>query len=87
MNCTLSGCIGSALIGLAYPRTRVRASVAAPSLTICSPHLHCAICRAQRVLLMRVGGSTSQLDLPSLTPLSVAGCGRLQLGVPIGILQ
>ena len=26
------------------------------------------------------GGSTSQLDLPSLTPLSVAGCGRLQLG-------
>ena len=31
---------------------------------------------------MRVGGATSQLDLPSLTPLSVAGCGRLQLGVP-----
>ena len=29
-----------------------------------------------------VGGATSQLDLPSLTPLSVAGCGRLQLGVP-----
>ena len=27
------------------------------------------------------GGATSQLDLPSLTPLSVAGCGRLQLGV------
>ena len=26
-------------------------------------------------------GATSQLDLPSLTPLSVAGCGRLQLGV------
>ena len=24
----------------------------------------------------------SHLDLPSLTPLSVAGCGRLQLGVP-----
>ena len=33
------------------------------------------------------GGSTSQLDLPSLTPLSVAGCGRLQLGFPIGLLQ
>ena len=31
---------------------------------------------------MRVGGATSQLDLPSLTPLSVAGRGRLQLGVP-----
>ena len=27
------------------------------------------------------GGATSQLYLPSLTPLSVAGCGRLQLGV------
>ena len=36
---------------------------------------------AQGVPPMRVGGATSQLDLPSLTPLSVAGCGRLQLGV------
>ena len=27
------------------------------------------------VLPMRVGGATSQLDLPSLTPLSVAICG------------
>ena len=35
----------------------------------------------QGVLPMRVGGATSQLDLPSLTPLHVAGCGRLQLGV------
>ena len=26
------------------------------------------------------GVTASQLDLPSLTPLSVAGCGRLQLG-------
>ena len=33
------------------------------------------------------GGATSKLDLPSLTPLSVAGSGRLQLGVPIGLLQ
>ena len=31
---------------------------------------------------MRVEGATSQLDLPSLTPLYVARCGRLQLGVP-----
>ena len=37
---------------------------------------------AQGVLPMRVGGASSQLDLPSLTPLSVAGGGRLQLGVP-----
>ena len=28
----------------------------------------------QGVVPMRVGGATSQLDLPSLTPLSVAGC-------------
>ena len=28
------------------------------------------------------GGATSHLDLPSLMPSSVAGCGRLQLGVP-----
>ena len=27
------------------------------------------------VLPMRVGGATSQLDLPSLTPLTVACCG------------
>ena len=26
-------------------------------------------------------GATSKFDLPSLTPLSVANCGRLQLGV------
>ena len=31
---------------------------------------------------MRVGGATSELDLPSLTPLPVAACGRLQRGVP-----
>ena len=36
---------------------------------------------------MRVGDATSQLDLPSLAPFSVAGCGRLQLGVPIWLLQ
>ena len=41
-----------------------------------------AIPGAQGVLPMRVGGATSQLDLASLTPLSVAGCGRLPLGVP-----
>ena len=36
---------------------------------------------AKWVLPMRVRGATSQLDLLSLTPLSVAGCGRLLLGV------
>ena len=37
---------------------------------------------AQVLLPMGVGSATSQLDLPSLMPLSVAGCGRLQLGIP-----
>ena len=27
-----------------------------------------------------VGGNSQEIDLPFLTPLSVAGCGRLQLG-------
>ena len=36
---------------------------------------------AQGVLSLRVGRATSHLDLPSLTPFSVAGCGRLQIGV------
>ena len=30
---------------------------------------------AQGVLPLRVGGATSQLDLPSLMPFSVADCG------------
>ena len=38
--------------------------------------------RRSGVLPMRVGGATSQLHLPSLTTLSVAGCGRQLLGVP-----
>ena len=58
------------------------APVAAASLAICSPHLHCALHRAQEELPIRVVGATSLLDLQSLTPLSVADCGRLQLGVP-----
>ena len=40
---------------------------------VCTDEYHAS--GAQGVLLMRVGGATSQLDLPSLTPLSVAGCG------------
>ena len=33
---------------------------------------------------MRMGLTARQFDLPSLTPLSVASCGRLQLGVAHG---
>ena len=60
----------------------MRAPGAEANLAICSPHLHRAIFEAQGVLPKRVGGATSQLDPPSLTPLSVNGCGQLQLGVP-----
>ena len=34
------------------------------------------------ILPMRVVGETSQLDLQSLMPLSIAGSGLLQPGVP-----
>ena len=64
------------------PWTRVRAPVAAASLAISRLHLQSAIRGAQEVLPMRVGGATSQLDQPSLMPLAVAACFRLQLGVP-----
>ena len=63
-------------------RGRDRGPVAAASLVICKPRLHRAIRGAQGVLPMMVGDATSQLDLPFLAPLSVAGCGQLQLGVP-----
>ena len=49
----------------------------AESLVICSP-ARIAVCNTWSsggTALCRVGGATSQLDLPSLTPLSVAGCG------------
>ena len=33
------------------------------------------------------GVTASQLDQPSLTPLSVAGCGRLQMGVAFWVFR
>ena len=40
---------------------------------------------AQGVLPMRVGGCDQSIGSTPLTPLSVGGCGRLQLGVsPLG---
>ena len=54
--------------------------VASPAVAISCTDLYYARL-AKGVLPMRVGGATSQLDLQSLTPLSIAGCGRLQQGV------
>ena len=69
-------------IGLAFRRSHIHGSLSAASLVICSSHSS-AIRGAQGVLpCVGWGGATSQLDLQSLMPLSVAGCGRLQLGAP-----
>ena len=79
---TLSGRTGSALA--VFRRSHVRGSLSAASLVICSP-ARIAVCNTWSsggTALCRVGGVTSQLDLPSLTPVSVAGCGWLQLGAP-----
>ena len=71
---TLSGRIGRALVW--------HSEVAGSRLTQCSkscdlqPALQCAIRGAQGALpCVGWGFATSQLNLPSLTPLSVAGCG------------
>ena len=62
-------------VGVAFRWSRVRVPVAAASLVICGPHLHRALRGAQWVLPWVVWGVTaSQLDPPSLTSLSVAGC-------------
>ena len=68
---------------LAFRWSRVRSSLAAASLMLSSPHMLRAIHENQETLPC-VGWrvTASQLGLPSLTPLSVAGCGRLQLGAP-----
>ena len=61
-------------VGLAFRRSHDRGSLSAVSLVICSP-ARIAVCNTWSsggTALCRVGGATSQLDLPSLTPLSVA---------------
>ena len=70
-------------VELASRWSRVRDPVAAASLVICGPHSHRAIRGAQGVLPC-VGWrvTASQLDLSFPTPLSVAGCGRMQPGSP-----
>ena len=69
--------------GMAFRRSRVRASLNAACLVICSPNKHCAIRGSQGFLpCVGWGVTASQLYLKSLTTLYVAGCGRLQLGAP-----
>ena len=67
-------------VGLAFQWSRVRVPEAAASPVICGPRLHRAIRGVQGVLLcVWLGATANRMYLPSLTPLSVAGCGRLQL--------
>ena len=63
-------------------QSAVRRSLSAANLVICSPHCTVQYVELRGYYPVLGGGATSQLDLPSLTPLSVAGCGRLQLGAP-----
>ena len=61
----------------------IRAALAATSLAICSLQLHrCNVWSPGVLSCVGWEVTASQLDLPSLTPLFVAGCGRLQLGAP-----
>ena len=59
---------------------------------ICGAHMHRASF-AQGIRLCNVWGApASQLDIPSLTPLSVTSCGRLQLSaahwaISVALLQ
>ena len=69
-------------VDLAYPRTRVRAPVASASRAIWLIFTQCNTWSSGGTALYRVGVTASQLYLPSLTPSSVASCGRLQLGAP-----
>ena len=69
---TLSGRIGKVVASHAKG-CRVTTRLRLHRLILCTKH--------SGVLPMRVWGATSQLDLLPLTPLSVSGCGRLQLGV------
>ena len=62
---TLSGRIGKVVVS--------HAAVARSSPAECTDLYNAR--GAQGVLPIRVGGATSQLDLPSLTPLFIAGCG------------
>ena len=71
---------GSALAW--HPVARVRARLMQQVLRFVARIYTVQYTELERVLPMRVGSATSQLDLPFLTPLPVAGFGRLQIGVP-----
>ena len=56
-------------VGLAYPRTRVRAPVAAASLSICSPYLQLAMIGAQGYRPVLGGGNSQSIGSTVSDPL------------------
>ena len=71
---TLSGRTGSALTWHSEGRTSAAPSVQ-QVLRFLARIALCNTWSSGGTALCRVGGATSQLDLPYLTPLSIAGCG------------
>ena len=69
-------------VGLAFWSRRFAADSVQQVLWFAARIVVCNTCSSGGTALCRVGRATSQLDLPSLTPLSVGGCGWLQLGAP-----
>ena len=63
-----------------FRKSRVRVPLDAASLVLGCPHFHYTSGAAGDTALCSVGVTEYQLELESLTILSVAGCGRLQLG-------
>ena len=81
---TLSGRIGKLVAshaeGYKVARSNIPAVAELHRFILCTRRSG-GTAKAFLVLPMRVGRANSQLYLPSLTPFSVAGCGRLKLGV------
>ena len=74
-----SGCTGSALAW--HPMViRSHPNGYSKSCDLWSSFAPCKTWSSGGTALRRVGATASQLNLPSLRPLSVAGCGRRQLG-------
>ena len=76
LNYTLSGSTGKVVA------SHAKISRSSLGLTEAVPiYMYCALVALRGYCPVRGEGLTaSQLDLPSVTPLSVAGCGRLKLG-------
>ena len=78
---------GSALIGLVCRWSSVRVPWMQQALWIVDRICACDTCGSGVLPSVGLGVTSSQLNLPSLTPLPVELCGRRQLGAQIGLLH